>query len=114
MGGGLEAYREYFRADAKKRESAFQAEVISLAKRLGWLVYHTRDSRGSEPGFPDLVLVKDTVLFVELKTDTGKLSEAQQMWQSRLKQAGAYCEVWRPMDMEAILKVLSNRHLGRR
>ena len=78
------------------KESTFQAQIIALAKKLGWFVYWTHDSRGSPEGFPDLVLVKDAVLFVELKTDTGRLSEAQRLWQSRLKKAGCYHDVWRP------------------
>lgn len=41
------------------RERDFQAAVMELARLLGWRVYHTWDSRKSEPGFPDLVLVRD-------------------------------------------------------
>ena len=51
-------------------EKEWQATVILTARTLGWTVYHTHDSRRSEPGFPDLVLARETLLmFVELKTD---------------------------------------------
>ena len=57
-------------------EAALMSQVRALATRLGCLVYHTRDSRGSDEGFPDLVLVNPTrVIFAELKTRTGKLTE---------------------------------------
>ena len=48
--------------------------VVDLARTLGWRVYHTYDSRRSQPGFPDLVLVRERILFLELKSETGKLS----------------------------------------
>ena len=47
-------------------EAQFQSHVVALAHRLGWLVYHTRDSRRSEPGFPDLVMVRGRTLFREI------------------------------------------------
>jgi hypothetical protein len=63
------------------------------------MVYHTHDSRRSEPGFPDLVLVRhERLLFVELKSGKGKLTPAQAQWFGRLSQAGASVRVWRPSD----------------
>ena len=53
-------------------EADFQAQLVSAAKRMGWsLVYHTRFSVQSEPGFPDLVLVntrQQRMIFAELKS----------------------------------------------
>ena len=81
------------------RERDFQAAVCELAKTLGCLVYHTHDSRRSEPGFPDLVIVgKRRVMFRELKTQSGRLSPAQEAWLYRLQTAGADADVWRPDD----------------
>ena len=39
-------------------ENTFLSRILREASRYGWLFYHTRDSRGSAKGFPDLVLVK--------------------------------------------------------
>ena len=39
-------------------ERDFQGQVISMAEALGWLVYHTYDSRHSKAGFPDLNMVR--------------------------------------------------------
>jgi len=66
-------------------EKQFQAEVIDIAKQIGWLLYHTYDSRQCEPGFPDLVLVRDRVMFRELKTEKGKLTLAQIDWGGNCK-----------------------------
>ena len=81
-------------------EAALQAKIIDLAKRLGWLVYHTHNSKRSEPGFPDLVLVHPTrgVLWRELKRHTTKPTADQRKWLERLKLAGEDVGIWRPMD----------------
>ena len=88
-------------------ESELQQSVISLAKVQGWLVAHFRPGmtkrgnwitpvQGDGAGFPDLVLAKDRVLYVELKTELGKLTASQTMWMSALKHAGENTFVWRP------------------
>lgn len=71
--------------------------VLRLAATLGWLTYHTHDSRRSQPGFPDLVLVRGSViLYRELKTERGKIGPVQQVWLDRLRGAGADAGIWRP------------------
>jgi hypothetical protein len=74
--------------------------IRELAGWCRWNVYHTHDSRRSEPGFPDLVLAhKDRgVLFVELKSEKGKLTKEQTGWGAVLLAAGADWRVWRPAD----------------
>jgi VRR-NUC domain len=84
-------------------EKQFMAAVVEMAQMLGWLVYHTFDSRRSEAGFPDIVCVRrDRVLFIELKTEKGRLSEEQERWLSALGLAGAEVHCWRPSDWPAI------------
>jgi hypothetical protein len=83
-------------------EAALQARVLGHARATGWLAYHTHDSRRSQPGFPDLVLVSERrgrVLFRELKTERGRLSEPQQQWLRALTAAGEDAGVWRPADL---------------
>lgn len=91
-------------------ERQFQSQIIMVAKQNGWTVYHTYDSRRSAPGFPDLVLVRDRVLFRELKTDTGRVSKAQKSWENILTAAGADFKIWRPMDLKTIIGELTNGH----
>ena len=95
-------------------EKQFQAKVLKIAKQTGWTVYHTYDSRRSQPGFPDLVLVRDRVLYRELKTNTGKQSEAQKIWERSLLKANADFKVWRPKDIDAIVKELTRRESNMR
>ncbi len=62
-------------------EKHFMADVIREAKRCGWLVYHTHNSRRSQAGFPDLVMIRGCRMIVaELKTETGKTSPQQDDW----------------------------------
>lgn len=85
---------------AEMTERVLYENVRELALRLGWLIYHTYDSRRSYPGFPDLVLVKPPrVLFVELKREHGRLSRDQQRWLEALSACpGVETYVWRPRD----------------
>lgn len=85
-------------------EAELLAAVRSLARLTGWLCYHTRDSRGSDPGFPDLVLVRDgRVVFAELKSAKGRLRPEQSLWiqaldRVELEGRGVTSVVWRPHD----------------
>jgi hypothetical protein len=92
--------------DAMARESSFQAAVIDAAKALGWMAYHTHDSRRSMPGFPDLILAKPgmRLLCIELKTNHGRLSPDQETWVDLLNQVQQpIAEVWRPADWQRLL-----------
>jgi len=81
-----------------------------LARQLGWhTAYHTLRSKGSASGFPDWVLVRERVVFLELKTETGKVSEAQAEWIAKLFLAGAEVYVVRPRHLEEIATVLQFR-----
>ena len=86
-------------------EAAFLAQVRGLADVLGYISYHTHDSRRSDPGFPDLVLVHPRtrrIIYAELKTVRGKLRPAQQTWIDALTTVGQEVYVWRPTDWHDI------------
>ena len=84
-------------------EAQFQRQVIELATLCGYHCYHTFNSRRCAAGFPDLVLARGgAVLFVELKTERGRVSNAQRDW---IAATGA--EVWRPKDWPHIEATLS-------
>ena len=99
---------------ASMSEAAFQVQVITLARSMGWREYHTYDSRRSAAGFPDLVLVhpKRGLLFRELKTAKGRVSKAQDEWILDLATAGADVDVWRPADLFNGVIVDSLRGVG--
>ena len=82
-------------------EAEFQSEIIGLARALGWVHYHAHDSRRSPSGFPDLVLVhprRGEIIYRELKTMKGRVSDAQRHWLEILKAAKQDADVWRPCD----------------
>lgn len=97
-------------------EADLQKNVLTLAKQLHYLCYHTYDSRKSGPdkGFPDLVLASThehsppRVLMIELKTERGTVSTAQWEWLAALMGGSVECYILRPRDwtsgrVEAIL-----------
>lgn len=75
--------------------------VRVLCRRYRLLPYHTFDSRRSEPGFPDVVLVGTRVLWRELKGERNGLTWAQAQWGRHLKAAGQDWAVWRPRDLRS-------------
>ena len=91
-------------------ETAFQSDVMRLAKMLGWLPYHTLDPRRSASGFPDLVLVRERVLFRELKVGKNKLSQSQELWRDSIMDTGGDWAEWRETDMDDIVADLSRRN----
>ena len=104
-------------------ERAFQRQVIALAKRHGWLVFHplTSQKRGAwstfqlgHKGFPDLVLAHPAsgVIFAELKSQKGKVSADQEHWRAVLEEAGAKYRLWRPRDWPTLKAELAHHPAG--
>lgn len=108
----------------KETEAEFMSWVIDCAHVHGWLVAHFRPAKTERgwrtavsadgAGFPDLVMVKqgepgtlNSILFVELKSDKGKLSKEQEKWKSLLEYVyGGTYFTWRPSDREKIEEIL--------
>lgn len=99
-------------------EEAFQCQVLGMARANGWLSAHFRPAKtakgrwltpvaGDGAGFPDIILVRERVVYAELKTQRGKLSPEQVRWLDTLKAAGEEVYVWRPSDWAEIGKALS-------
>jgi len=101
-------------------EAILQDKVITLARMNGFRVQHSRpvqqkDGRWltaiqGDAGFPDLVLASRDrgVLFIELKSDIGKLSPGQVMWQQCL---APHVEWWlvREADIDKLAKRLGRK-----
>lgn len=95
-------------------ETQLLAAVRKLARLTRWRTYHTHDSRRSDPGFPDLVLLaadRKRVIYAELKTDTGRLTTEQEAWLRDLTTAGCETAIWRPADLPEIATVLRGRRI---
>lgn len=104
-------------------EKELMQGVIDTARIFGWRVAHFRSvpvRRGPRVvwetpvqadgrGFPDLVLVRERVLWVELKVGSNTLSDEQAAWIEALRSAGQEAVVWTDSDwhrgiVEAALK----------
>jgi hypothetical protein len=80
-------------------EAELQELIRDACSWLRLLAYHTRDSRGSSPGFPDLVIVgPGGFLIRELKSETGRITAQQADWLQALRKAGVDAKVWQPVD----------------
>ncbi len=90
-------------------EKQLQAAIIECARRLNWRCAHftaatVRGGRTITPvaadgaGWPDLVLVRDRVLFVEVKRDGQYPKPHQRVWHEALREAGQTVYVWREKD----------------
>jgi hypothetical protein len=98
---------------AAMSENDLLEAVVSLAGELGWMVFHPRPGmtgRGEwltfaagRSGYPDLTLArKGTVLFAELKSEKGRLSEAQKEWGEHVtpvqRNPTHSHRIWRPTE----------------
>jgi hypothetical protein len=100
-------------------EGELLATVLEMGQTHGWLTYHTRNSRGSNTGMPDLVLARSPDLLVfELKNEKGQPTRGsysrkgtwlpgQVDWLTVL----ATCRtirsgLWRPSDLGKIEEIL--------
>jgi len=83
--------------------------VLDYATRVArpaWEHYHTRNSRGSRAGFPDWVLWRERVIFVELKSEGGRVKREQWAVIDGLRAAGAEVHIWRPSMRATVAEVL--------
>ena len=94
-------------AFAAVTEKEWLATVLDIAHTYKWMCYHTHDSRHSEPGFPDLLILgHGRIIFTELKTAKGKVTYYQEVWITGLRNAGQTVYVWRPSDVDEVHAVL--------
>ena len=111
------------RISSQLSEREWQQVVTESATWYGWEYYHSRPAMmrsgkwatalEGTAGFPDLVLVhkKRGLIFAELKSEKGRLSQKQERWIDMLTLAGAEAYVWRPSDWGTIRLRLANRTL---
>ncbi len=102
------ACAKYLRIREKRGDLRFHSNLPEGKrdpKRAGWF-----KAMSGRPGFPDIVVMYwpkrggefyigyARVMFVELKSDTGRLSDGQQEWQEWLLNAGFEHHVIRSVD----------------
>lgn len=101
-------------------EAEFQRVVEEMATYLHYLVWHDRDSRKNDPGFPDLCLVgtgpvKQVVFFELKRMPKGKSRSEKEKtsatvdqvgWIQALRAARVHAYIVRPTDLDFIESVL--------
>jgi hypothetical protein len=102
-------------------EAELQRIIVDAATLGRWRVAHfppSRSHRGGHltagaydavRGWPDLVLVRDRVLVLELKSARGRLTAEQQAWLDAFTAAGVDARVVRPADLDALVVELLAR-----
>lgn len=91
-------------------EAQVQAAVRDMAEILGWTVFLTWRSIHSPKGELDLRLIKPPrVLFIECKTEKGKLTLEQKRTYDLLRQCpGVEVYIIRPSHLDAIRYILQH------
>ena len=96
----------------------WQKTVIALARLYRWRVAHfakvqTQSGRWLTParadgaGFPDLLLTRERVLAVELKTMSDTLRANQRAWLGAFREAGVVAVAWKPCDVDRVHEELA-------
>lgn len=89
--------------------------LVAVAQRLTlgrWRWHHIRRSdlavQQGDPGFPDIVAVRDTTLLVaELKADRGRFETGQREWLADFARVDRVdVRTWRPGDLDEISRRL--------
>lgn len=80
-------------------ENAIQSAVRDYLRFRGWFVIRNQQSLGSHRGLADLTAVKDgRVVWIEVKTRRGKLSEHQERFRDDVLQHGGEYIVVRSIE----------------
>lgn len=95
-------------SDRSIKEADLQATIVQAAELLGWWVYHPYDSRRSEPGWPDLVLVHPFrgMIYAELKIESKNPTPVQHQVLTLLARWSSSVYVWRPSNLDDVLLLL--------
>ena len=107
--------------DAAITETEFQAQVVRAARMRGWMVSHMTLPQRSEPGVPDLLLVRPPrVIFMEIKSEKGRLDTRrrfspktgralpnQKDWKDAFEACpGVEYYLWRPRHWDDIMETI--------
>lgn len=96
--------------ESEKELDALLFSEKGVASVCGWRFrYHVLRSKGSQAGFPDRVLVRERVLFVETKGEKTRVTDEQRAWLTALAKAGEEVYLVRPADFEEFATVLQSR-----
>lgn len=95
--------------DATMSEADWQRQVVAFAEANGWTCWHDHDARRNDSGLPDLLLIRERVIFAELKRQGGRVRPVQRWFHGLLGGAGAEIYVWYPRDWPDVQRVLGSK-----
>jgi len=91
-------------------EADWQRQVVQVARMVGFNeIYHTFNSRKSAHGFPDLILLRERLIALELKREKTGLTDPQRQWIRALTKAGVEVYIARPRHLEQLGLILAAR-----
>jgi len=98
---------------AQVTEKQLREQIRDLCKSLGYSFYFTWTSIHSPRGMPDLILCRPPrLIFCELKTEKGQLSDHQKEWIDVLSQCpGIEVYIIRPSEIEKFAEILQGDNL---
>jgi hypothetical protein len=80
-------------------ETPIRKAVKQYLSLKGWFVFTVLQGLGAHPGISDLIGVKDGhVVFIEIKTETGRQSEKQVSFEENVKSHGGNYIVLRSLE----------------
>ena len=86
-------------------EKELQTAILEALGYMGWRVFHVYDSRRSNPGFPDVLAIKGSrIVFVELKSEKGKIRPEQVEWLDDLVETHSEVYLVRPSSQDAFMR----------
>jgi hypothetical protein len=99
-------------------EADFSTQVEGLLNLSGWRWHHSRPARtkdgwvtpiSGDPGIPDIIAVRgDELIWIELKSERGRLTPGQYAWIGSLRVAGQRVYLWRPSDWDEVVEILGS------
>lgn len=93
----------------RQSEASFMAQVIACAALNGWWTWHDVDSRKNVAGLPDLLCIRERVVWIETKRWDKPLRPAQVAMRDRLRAAGQEWYRFDPGDWNEIERVLARK-----
>ena len=93
---------------AQITEKQWQKTVCDMLDTFGWQWHHARRPLWDKRGLPDLIAARGTrLLFIELKSMTGKIRPEQAEWIDVLRATGQVeVYVLRPCDGDYVERLL--------
>lgn len=94
-----EARRAMAKHAGTQSETIIKKQVKAYLQLRGWFIFYNLQGVGAYKGVPDFIAVKEgRVVFLEVKTATGRLSNWQLIFQAHIEDGGGEYVVVRSLE----------------